>query len=293
MVQKQKGAVLITGTSTGVGRAAALLLEKEGYHVFATVRQEKDVESLKEEYKSRNLTPILMDVTKAEEIKFAVDIVSKSVGDQGLVGLVNNAGLLVDGPVEYISIDDLRWQFEVNVFGQIAVTQAFLPLIRKAKGRIINIGSIGSQISAPFISALCASKFALGAFTDALRMELEPWGIEVILVEPGSIASAAPDKVEESFQENFANMSPEARAMYGDAYKFFVEGLIRSNRTGMPPEQVAGTILESLEASKPKTRYFLSKAQIFLMLNLMLKKFMPDRSFDARILKSWKLKNQN
>jgi len=293
MVQKQKGAVLITGTSTGVGRAAALLLEKEGYHVFATVRQEKDVESLREEYKSRNLTPVLMDVTKTEEIKFASDIVSKSVGDRGLVGLVNNAGLLVDGPVEYVSIDDLRWQFEVNVFGQIAVTQAFLPLIRKAKGRIINIGSVGSQISAPFISALCASKFALGAFTDALRMELEPWGIEVILVEPGSIASAAPDKVEESFQKNFANMSPEARAMYGDAYKFFVEGLIRSNRTGMPPEQVAGTILEVLEASKPKTRYFLSKGQIFLMLNLMLKKFMPDRSFDARILKSWKLKNQN
>lgn len=293
MIQRQKGAVLITGTSTGVGRAAALLLEKEGYQVFATVRQQKDVESLKEEYKSINLIPIVMDVTKAEEIQLAADIVSKSVGDQGLVGLVNNAGFLVDGPVEYVSIDDVRWQFEVNVFGQIAVTQAFLPLIRKAKGRIINIGSIGSQISVPFVSALCASKFALGAFTDALRMELEPWGIEVILVEPGSIASAAPDKVEESFQKNFANMSPEAIAMYGDAYKFFIEGLIRSNRTGMPPEQVAGAILEALEASKPKTRYFLSKGQIFLMLNLMLKKFMPDRNFDARMLKGWKLKNQN
>lgn len=293
MVQREKGAVLITGTSTGVGRAAAILLEKQGYQVFATVRQQKDAESLRQEYKSGSLTPILMDVTKAEEIKFAADIVSKSVGDRGLVGLVNNAGLLVDGPVEYISIDDLRWQFEVNVFGQIAVTQAFLPLIRKAKGRIVNIGSVGSQISAPFISALCASKFALGAFTDSLRMELEPWGIEVILVEPGSIASAAPDKVEESFEKNFANMSPEAKVMYGDTYKFFVEGLIKSNRTGMPPEQVAGVILEALEASKPKTRYFLSKDQISLVLNLMLKKLIPDRSFDAMILKGLKLKNQN
>ncbi|GAA6620724.1 SDR family oxidoreductase [Scytonema sp. NUACC26] len=292
MVQRQKGAVLITGTSTGVGRAAALLLDKKGYRVFAALRQEKDAESLKHDA-SENLTPILMDITKGEEIKLAADIVSKAVGDEGLVGLVNNAGLLVDGPVEYIAIDDLRWQFEVNVFGQIAVTQAFLPLIRKAKGRIINIGSVGGKIAGPFVSALCASKFALEAFTDALRIELDPWDIEVILVEPGSIASAAPDKVEESFQKNFANMSLEAKAMYGDAYKFYVEGLIRSNRTGMPPEQVANAILEALEASKPKTRYFLSKGQIFLMLELMLKKFMPDRSFDAMILKSWKLKNQN
>lgn len=292
MVQRQKGAILITGTSTGVGRAAALLLDKKGYHIFAAVRREKDAESLKESA-SENLTPILMDVTKAEEIKFAADIVSKAVGDQGLLGLVNNAGLLVDGPVEYISIDDLRSQFEVNVFGQIAVTQAFLPLIRKAKGRIVNIGSVGGTMSFPFVSALCASKFALEAFTDALRMELDPWDIEVILVEPGSIASAAPDKVEESFRKNFANMSPEARAMYGDAYKFFVEGLIRSNHTGMPPEQVASTILEALEASKPKTRYFLDKYQTSLKLGLVLKKFLPDRSFDARILKSWKLKNQN
>ncbi|MEH2382469.1 MAG: SDR family oxidoreductase [Nostoc sp.] len=292
MVQSQKGAVLITGTSTGVGQAAALLLDKKGYRVFATVRRQKDAESLKQEA-SENLTPILMDITKGEEIKFAAEIVSKAVGDEGLIGLVNNAGLLLDGPVEYLAIDDLKWQFEVNVFGQIAVTQAFLPFIRKAKGRIINIGSTGGQISVPFISALCASKFALEAFTDALRMELDPWGIEVILVEPGSIASAAPDKVEESLRKNFANMSPEAKGMYGDAYKFFVEGLIRSNRTGMPPEQVAGAILEALEASKPKTRYFLSKYQTSLMLNLISKKLLPDRSFDAKILKRWKLKNHS
>ena len=292
MLSKQKGAIVITGASTGVGRAAALMLDKKGYRVFASVRKEKEAESLKRDA-SENLTPIFMDITKAEEIKSAADIVSKAIQNEGLVGLVNNAGLLVDGPVELISLDDLRWQFEVNVFGQIAVTQEFLPLIRKAKGRIVNIGSIGGKIAGPFISALCASKFALEAFTDALRMELEPWGIEVILVEPGSIASAAPDKVEESFQKNFANMSPEAKAMYGDAYKFFVEGLISSNRTGMPPEQVADAILEALEASKPKTRYFLSKGQIFLMLDLMLKKFISDRSFDAMILKDWKLKNPN
>ena len=292
MVENQKGAVLITGTSTGVGQATALLLDKKGYRVFAAVRKEKDAELLKRNA-SENLTTILMDVTKTEEIKFTADIVSEALDNEGLIGLVNNAGLLLDGPVEYVAIEDLRWQFEVNVFGQIAVTQAFLPLIRKAKGRIVNIGSVGGIITGPFISSLCASKFALEAFTDGLRMELEPWGIEVILVEPGSIASAAPDKVEQSFQKNFANMSYEAKAMYGDAYKFFVEGLIRSNRTGMQPEQVADTILEALEASKPKTRYFLAKYQTSLRINLILKKFLSDRSFDARILENWKLKNQN
>jgi short-subunit dehydrogenase len=291
MAQKQKGAIVITGASTGVGRAAALLLDKKGYRVFASVRQEKDAESLKR-YSSENLTPIFMDITKAEEIKSAADIVSKSIQDEGLVGLVNNAGLLVHGPLELISIDDLRWQFEVNVFGQIAVTQEFLPLIRKAKGRIINIGSIGGVISAPYVSPLCASKFALEAFTDALRIELHPWGIEVILIEPGSIASAAPDKVEESFRKNFANMSPDAKAMYGDTYKLLVEDVIKSNREGMPPEQVADAIIKALEARKPKTRYFLSKGQLGLMLELVIKKFIPDRSYDAMILKDLNLTNQ-
>ncbi|MDZ8084270.1 MAG: SDR family oxidoreductase [Nostoc sp. DedQUE12b] len=288
MLLKQKGAIVITGASTGVGRAAALMLDKKGYQVFASVRKEKDAESLKSD-SSENLTPIFMDITKTEEIKSAADVVLKSLHNEGLVGLVNNAGLLVDGPLEFISLDDLRWQFEINVFGQIAVTQEFLPLIRKAKGRIINIGSVGGVLSAPYVSALCASKFALEAFNDALRIELHPWGIEVILIEPGSIASAAPDKVEESFRKNFANMSPDAKAMYGDRYKLFVEGLIKSNREGMPPEQVADAIIKALEVKKPKTRYFLSNDQLDLMLELMLKKFGPDRSYDAMILKSLKV----
>jgi len=292
MIQNKKGAVLVTGTSTGVGHATALLLDRKGYRVFATVRKEEDAELLKEKSKS-GLLPILMDVTKAEEIQYAAEVVTNDVGEEGLAGLVNNAGFLLDGPVEYLAINDLRWQFEVNVFGQIAVTQAFLPLIRKAKGRIVNIGSIGGQISRPFISALCASKFALEAFTDALRIELDPWEIEVVLVEPGSIASSAPDRVEKSFEEKFASLSPEAKAMYGKAYKFFVEGLIRSNRTGMPPEQVASIILEALEVGRPKTRYFLAKNRTSLLLGLIAKKILPDRSFDARILKSWKSQNNS
>lgn len=171
------------------------------------------------------MTPVFLDVTKSDEIKYAAEIVSQVVGDEGLVGLVNNAGILVDGPLEYIALDELRWQFEVNVIGQIAVTQAFLPLIRKAKGRIINIGSVSGKISSPLFCALCGSKFALEAFTDALRMELHPWGIEVVLVEPGAIASAAPDKVEESLRKKLANMSPEAYALLAQQSQYNSKGL--------------------------------------------------------------------
>jgi NAD(P)-dependent dehydrogenase (short-subunit alcohol dehydrogenase family) len=290
MKQKKEGAVVITGASTGVGRATALLLDKQGYQVFAGVRQEKDAELIKLD-SSVNLTPIILDVTKIEQIKYATEIVLSAVGEKGLLGLVNNAGILVDGPLEYLALDELRWQFEVNVIGQVAVTQAFLPMIRQAKGRIINIGSVSGKISSPFFSALCASKFALEALTDSLRMELHPWGIEVILVEPGSIASAAPDKVEASLQKKLANMSPIGRAMYGDIYKFSLEQLIKSNRMGIAPEEVANAIQKALEANKPKTRYFVSKEKVILNLLLMLAKILPDRVCDAIQLQELELKN--
>lgn len=292
MLQRTKGAVVITGASTGVGRATALLLDKEGYRVFAGVRKEKDAESLKL-VASGNLTPIIIDVTQSEQIRNAAKLVSQTIGNEGLIGLVNNAGILIDGPMEYIELDELRWQFEVNVIGQIAVTQAFLPAIRKAKGRIINIGSVSGKVSSPFFSALCASKFAMEAFTDALRMELNPWGIEVILVEPGAIASAAPDKVEESLSKKLTTMPPEAKTMYGDIYKFCIEQLIESNRKGMLCEQVASIIQKALEARKPKTRYFVSKEQAFLHFVLTASKFLPDRVCDAIKLKELELKHEN
>ncbi|MBE8987842.1 SDR family oxidoreductase [Nostoc sp. LEGE 12450] len=290
MNQKSKGAVVITGASTGVGRATALLLDKQGYQVFAVVRQSKDGELIKLN-SSGNLTPIIFDVTKIEQIKSAAEIVASAVGEKGLLGLINNAGILVDGPLEYLSLDELRWQFEVNVIGQVAVTQTFLPMIRQAKGRIINIGSVSGKISSPFFSALCASKFALEALNDALRMELHPWGIEVILIEPGSIASTAPDKVEVSLQKKLANMSPTAKAMYGDIYKFSLEQLIKSNRMGMLPEEVASVIQKALETIKPKTRYFVSKEKLMLSFLMLLAKILPDRVCDAIQLQELELKN--
>ncbi|WP_335117219.1 SDR family NAD(P)-dependent oxidoreductase [Nostoc sp.] len=278
MVKSIKGAVVITGTSTGLGRATALLLDKQGYRVFAGVRTEKDAESLKQAASS-DLTPIIMDVTKAEQIQSALEFVSLAVGDEGLFGLVNNAVVAVDGPWECVAIDDLRWQFEVSVFGLIAVTQAFLPMIRKAKGRIINITAVGARLAAPFFGPLVASKFALEAITDSMRMELRSSEVEVLSILPASMNTEVSDKVEASYQKTLANMSPEAKTVYGKNFRIFMENVVEGNRQGIPPEKVANVILEALEARKPKRQYVVTKSKWRITIGALQKRLMPHQYF--------------
>src|SRR3990172_8450526 len=180
--------VVITGASTGIGEACALRLDKLGWRVFARVRKEADAERLKNEGSER-LTPAFIDVTDEGSIMKAEETVRAVVGEAGLAGLGDNAGVGIHGPLEFLPIEDLRRQLEVNTIGQIAVTQAFLPLIRKGRGRIVNIGSIGGKMATPFLGPYAASKFAMEALTDSLRQELRPWDIHVAIVEPGSIAT--------------------------------------------------------------------------------------------------------
>lgn len=278
MNKSNKGAVVITGTSTGLGRATALLLDKKGYRVFAGVRTDKDAESLKQAA-SGDLTPIIMDITKAEQIKSASEFVSSAVGDEGLFGLVNNAIVAVDGPLECVAIDDLRWQFEVGVIGLIAVTQALLPTIRKAKGRIINISAIAGRLSMPFFGPLIASKFAVEALTDSFRMELRSSGVEVLSILPDSMNTEVSDKVEASYQRTLANMSPEAKAVYGKNFRIFMEDVVKGNREGMPPEKVANVIFEALEARKPKRQYVVTDFKWQLRLGALLKRLLPYQYF--------------
>jgi NAD(P)-dependent dehydrogenase (short-subunit alcohol dehydrogenase family) len=280
MVQSTKGAVVITGTSTGLGRATALKLAKLGYRVFAGVRTEKDADSLKQAA-SGDLIPIIMDITKAEHIQSASEFVSLAVGDEGLVGLINNAVVAVDGPLECVAIADLRWNFEVNVIGQIAVTQAFLPMIRKAKGRIINISAICGRLAAPFFGPLVASKFALEAVTDCLRMELRSSGVEVLSILTGSIINTElADKVEASYQKTLANMSPEAKTLYGKNHRIYMEGVVEGNRSaGLPPEKVTDAILEALEARKPKRQYFVTESPWLTRLFALYKRLLPYQYF--------------
>ena len=170
-----RGAVVITGASTGIGRACALDLDGRGFRVFAGVRKDEDGERLRSERPS--IEPLRIDVTDAGEIAAARDRVSEEVGTAGLAGLVNNAGIAVPGPLEHLPIDEFRRQMEVNLVGQVAVTQAFLPLLRTARGRVVNIGSIGGRVALPMLGPYAASKHAMEGISDSLRRELRPWGI--------------------------------------------------------------------------------------------------------------------
>jgi short-subunit dehydrogenase len=286
MKKSNKGAVFITGTSTGLGRATALLLDKQGYRVFAGVRTEKDAESLKQAA-SGNLTPIIMDITKAEEIKSASEFVSLALSDEGLFALINNAYSGVDGPLECIPINDIRWNFEVNIIGQIAVTQAFLPMIRQAKGRIINISATCGRLALPYRGLLSASKFVLEAITDSLRMELRSSGIEVLSILPeGIITPEQANKVEANSEKALAHMSIEMKDIYGNNFRKFMEDCVKGNRsTGLPVEKVTAVILEALEARKPKRQYFVVQSPWELKLYALYKRLVPHQYFYDNLFK--------
>ena len=247
-------AVLITGASSGIGRACAALLATERFRVFAGVRKKGDGDALRADG-GEAITPILIDVTDDAMIAAAVESVRTRLGGRGLDGLVNNAGIGITGPVEYITAEALRRQFDVNVFGQIAVTQAFLPLVRQARGRIVNMGSVGSEITSPFGGALCASKSALKSLNDALRLELRPFGIHVSLVEPGAIHTPAVDKTLGDVEAIVGALPPEGAARYGEMLREFVRRGYDREIKGSPPIVVAKAVHHALTARRPRTRY--------------------------------------
>jgi len=274
--QIPRGAILVTGASTGIGRACALMLDRYGFQVFAGVRKEQDAQSLAAEASPR-LTPLMIDVTDASSVAQAAARVLASVGLGGLAGLVNNAGIGVSGPVEYLPLDDLHMQFDVNVFGQIAVTQRFLPLLRQARGRIVNIGSIGDRITMPFGGALCASKSALASLNHALRMELRPWGLHVCLVEPASIATAAADKVQAASESLIQHLPPEGAQRYAGMFRAFTRRVVERDTDGTSPDVVAAEVLRALTEARPKTRYLVGKNATLLS---MLAWLMPEQLLD-------------
>ncbi len=243
--------ILVTGASSGIGRATVRLLAARGQAVLAGVRKERDAAELE----SEGLRALLLDVTSPESIARAIE----TVGPLGLQALVNNAGVGLAGPVECTPIEDIRHQFEVNVFSQLALIQACLPLLRQSQGRIVNIGSIGDRITIPFGGALCASKTAFASFNDALRMELAPWGIRVSLVEPGSIATPAVEKTLGNAEGAIAAWTPEQARRYGDMFRNFTRMGAEREKQGSPPEVVAEAIYQALTAVRPKTRYLSGK----------------------------------
>lgn len=252
-----QGAVLVTGASSGMGKACALRLARAGYTVFAGVRKLSDGEALTQAGSSR-VVPVILDVTNGETIAAARDQVDEAVakaGLAGLAGLVNNAGIGVTSPIELVPLDDLRRQFEVNVIGQVAVIQAFLPLIRAARGRIVNISSVGGRVTIPFGGPLCSSKYAIESISDALRMELRPWGIHVAVVEPGTIRTEAADKLEADSERMLARFPSDGRARYEAPYRAFVRAFEEQHQHGADPDVMAEAVYHALSARRPHYRY--------------------------------------
>lgn len=245
---------LVTGASTGIGRATALLLERNGFRVFAGARRETDAQSLRDAA-SENLVPIILDVTNSEQIAAAAKLVTETVGSEGLAGLVNNAGVAAAAPLEFVPVDDFRHQLEVNVVGQLAVTQALLPLIRAAGGRIVNITSIGGLIAGPMLGPYHASKFALEALTDTLRVELKPWGVHVIAVEPGEIATPIWATSSATSDRMMAGVLDEVTALYGPSIARAQQTAKTAAERGLDPIKVAEVVERALTTKRPRTRY--------------------------------------
>ena len=273
--------VVITGASTGIGAACALALDTLGYRVFAGVRNPADGETLQRRAGPR-LMPIRLDVTDPASLAAASHTVTAMMGDQGLAGLINNAGIGVAGPIEALPLADWRRQFEVNVFGLIATTQTFLPLIRKGRGRIINMGSIAVRASMPFMAPYAASKHALVAVTDALRIELQPWGIRVALIEPGAIATPIWGKTRKDVDRWDASWSPDLKAMYQEGFTRVKEAATAAGEQAQPAKVVADAVTHALRSRWPKSRYLLgSDTAIRAYLALLL----PGRLNDWLITK--------
>jgi NAD(P)-dependent dehydrogenase (short-subunit alcohol dehydrogenase family) len=273
--------VLVTGASTGIGRATALRLDADGWRVFAGVRREEDGESLRAAASER-LTPVMLDVTDAGQIAAAADLIGKEVGEAGLDGLVNNAGVSVPSPLETIPIEDFRRQIEVNLTGQVAVTQAALPLIRKARGRIVFLSSIGGRIAFPLTGAYHAAKFGVEAVGDIFRQELRPWGISVSVVEPGSIDTPIWDRGEREADELGARV-PAREELYGKAIARYRKVVRSVADRGIPPAKVAEAIEHALTARRPRSRYLVGLDAKF---QARAKVFIPTWAFDRIVART-------
>jgi NAD(P)-dependent dehydrogenase (short-subunit alcohol dehydrogenase family) len=267
--------VVVTGASKGIGQATAVRLAKAGFIVFAGVRKQADGDALRREYPA--IRPLLIDVTNEQQIAAAAATVRDQAAGNGLYGLINNAGIAVAAPLEFLPLEDFRTQMEVNLVGQLAVTQAFLPCLRQARGRIINVSSIGGRIAGPLMGAYHSSKFALEGLSDSLRMQLAPWGIEVIVIEPGAIATPIWETGRQTADNLLARMNPQVNALYGAQIAGGRIWAEQSAQNGAPPEAVAQAIETALNAARPRTRYTVGRDA---MIGARVIAKLPDRLRD-------------
>lgn len=274
-----KPAAVVTGVSSGIGLAIAEDLLQRGYRVFGSVRRATDADALSTRWPG-DFIPLLFDVTDAAALPQVVQQVRAALGGQNLKALVNNAGISHSGPLIHQPLEEIRQTFDVNVFGLLAVTRAFLPLLAGNQtpsftpGRIVNIGSLSGAITVPFMASYSGSKHAVEAFSQGLRRELLPFGIEVATVEPGFIRSRMFEKAALlTASERYADTD------YAQAWRQFNRSLLDQERAAKRPEAVTRAVVHAIEASRPRTRYRLD-------LLWYIDRLLPDRSFDRLILKA-------
>jgi len=271
--------VVITGVSTGIGYSSAKILCDSGYRVFGSVRKQEDAEKVTSEF-GANFTPLIFDVTDSKGIQENAEIVkSELLPGEALAGLVNNAGVAMGGPINLIDTDVFRQQFEVNFFGLIEVTKTFLPMLGAVKnsmqqGKIINISSISGRRAHPFVAPYTASKFAVEAFSDALRREMLLYGVDVILIEPGPIKTAIWDKVPDLDDNEFTGTD------YEHSLRKFYKMFIEMGKKGFDADIIGNRVKEILQDPSPKTRHVITPNRF---INFTLPGILPDRIFDKLV----------
>lgn len=273
-------AALVTGASTGIGASIAARLDRLGYRVYAGVRREADGERLIAGLSART-SWLILDVTDQEQVERAARAIAAERGAAGLDALVNNAGIAVGGPLEFVSLDQVRRQLEVNVTGLLAVTQAMLPLLRDARGRIVNIGSIAGKSVAPMVGPYCMSKHAVEALSDGLRLELAGTGIEISVVEPGAVKTPIWNKGIAELGAVGETLPPRALELYGEYLGFFGKLLAANDRRGVSPDLVADAVERALTAERPRTRYLVGADA---RLRALARRLLSDRWYDAILL---------
>jgi NAD(P)-dependent dehydrogenase (short-subunit alcohol dehydrogenase family) len=266
------GTVVVTGASSGIGAATAQRLAQAGFRVLAGVRKDADAERAGALHD--RVEPVRVDVTD----QATVDALAQAVGDAPLAGLVNNAGISISGPLEFVPLDEWRRQLEVNVIGQVAVTQTLLSALRRARGRIVNVGSVGGRVAAPLLSPYTASKFALEGISDSLRRELRGLGVHVAIVEPGAIATRIWEKGTAAAEDMLASAPPEAEQVYGPIIDAMRKQARQAAESAIPPDEVAKAVEHALTAPRPRTRYPVGRDA---KQRIRIAGLLPDRAFDA------------
>lgn len=278
----QRKSTVVTGVSTGIGWAVAKVLTANGFHVFGSVRKHADADRLQAEFGS-SFTPLIFDVTDEAAVRGAARKVEAALDGATLAGLVNNAGIAVAGPLLHLPVEEFRQQLEVNLTGVVITTQAFAPLLgaespaRKDPGRIVNISSVGGKNGNPFMGPYCTSKFGLEGLSESLRRELLPFGVDVVIVAPGAVATPIWDKADSVDVTRYAN------TVYAPALARMKAFMLSMGKSGLPPERIGEAVHTALTTARPKTRYVVAPDPLQVLMTGVLPKRTLDRIIGKRL----------